>query len=73
MNYIHVYLEMCTGYFQEEDKRPPAGTPCVSSCKMEAGRWGLSYCYTSSDKSQWGAECISCQGFNFNTLKNFIA
>ena len=63
---------MCTGNFQEEDKRPPAGTHCVGSCIMEAGRWGSSFCYTDSDKSQWGGECVSCQGLSFEEyLKNY--
>ena len=56
---------MCTGNFQEKEKRPPAGTACVGSCVMEAGRWGSNYCYTDSDEYQWGAECISCQGLKF--------
>ena len=56
---------MCTGIFQEEDKRPPAGTYCVGSCIMEAGRWGSSFCYTDPDKNQWGGECVSCQGLTF--------
>ena len=64
---------MCTGNFQEEEKRPPAGTPCVGSCVMEAGRWVSNYCYTDSDEYQWGAECISCQGLSFDVhLKLFI-
>ena len=58
---IHIHLGMCTGNFQEEGKRPPAGTPCVGTCVMETGIWGSSYCYTDSDKNQWGAECVSCQ------------
>ena len=59
---------MCTGTFQETDpsnagngvQRPPAGTPCVGSCKTESGRWGSSWCYTDDKKFQWGAECVSC-------------
>ena len=56
---------MCTGNFQEEKKRPPAGSPCVGLCVMEAGKWGSSYCYTDLDEHQWGAECVSCQGLQF--------
>ena len=56
--------------FQESDvnsaanglQRPPAGTQCVGSCKIESGRWGSSYCYTDSNENQWGAECIPCSG-----------
>ena len=63
---------MCTGNFQEEDKRPPAGTHCVGSCVMEAGRWGSSYCFTDSDKNQWGGECLPCQGLSFEEHLNKI-
>ena len=61
-NYNHISLGMCTGNFQEEGKRPPAGIPCVGSCVMDAGRWGSSYCYVDSGGSQWGAECVYCSG-----------
>ena len=60
---------MCTGSFVDTDlydERPPAGTKCVSQCFISSDgvsdRWGASYCYTSEDESQWGAECISCSG-----------
>lgn len=56
---------MCKGNFQEEEKRPPAGTPCVGLCVMEAGIWGSSYCYTDLDEYQWGVECVSCQGLQY--------
>ena len=61
-NYNHISLGMCTGNFQEEGKRPPAGIPCVGSCVMDAGRWGSSYCYVDSGGIQWGAECVYCLG-----------
>ena len=61
---------MCTGMFVEpsgadEDgqERPPPGTRCVGGCIQASGRWGTSYCYTEADKSQWGAECVSCTGW----------
>ena len=59
---IYQYLEKCTGSFQENGKRPTPNTKCVGPCIQEAGRWGNSYCYTDKEKSQWGAECINCQG-----------
>ena len=68
-------LAMCTGNFTERDlsdtgnamQRPPPGTKCAEPCVFESGRWGSSWCYTeengSEEKgSQWGAECVSCQG-----------
>ena len=65
-------LGMCTGNFLEKNisdatlandkQRPLAGTKCVVNCVMESGRWGSSWCYTSKDKSQWGAECVPCSG-----------
>ena len=58
------YLEKCTGSFQEEGKRPAPNTKCVGPCIQDAGRWGKSYCYTNKDESQWGAECVNCQGTN---------
>jgi hypothetical protein len=66
---------MCTGNFLESNindanngkQRPPAWTKCVEECVIETGRWGSSWCYTSNDKSQWGAECISCSGKEFTT------
>ena len=58
---MYYYLEMCTGSFQENKKRPAPNTKCIGSCIQEAGRWGKNYCYTNKEKSQWGAECISCQ------------
>ena len=73
---------MCTGTFVESDvstaanglQRPPAGTQCVDSCEIETGRWGSSWCYTEEDESQWGAECVPCQGLILrnNTLPNFL-
>ena len=61
---------MCTGDFIEKDinnaqnkkQRPSTGVKCTSSCKIESGRWGSSWCFTSEDESQWGAECIPCLG-----------
>ena len=63
-------LDRCTGDFLESDinnagnkkQRPPAGTRCVSPCKIESGRWGSSWCDTEEDGSQWGAECVPCLG-----------
>ena len=65
-----IILGMCTGNFRERYigdagnglQRPRAGTPCVGSCIIDSGRWGSSYCYTDSNKHQWGAECIRCTG-----------
>ena len=62
------YLEKCTGSFQEEGKRPAPNTKCVGPCIQDAGRWGKSYCYTNKEESQWGAECVNCQGTN-NSLE----
>ena len=69
----HLVSEMCTGNYVEPDptksgngkQRPPAGTKCVGSCIKQSGRWGSSFCHTEADKSQWGAECVSCQGLQF--------
>ena len=58
---IYWYLDMCTGSFQENGERPVPNTKCIGSCIQDAGRWGKNYCYTNEEKSQWGAECISCQ------------
>ena len=69
---------MCTGNFMERYpsdagngiQRPPAGSKCAKPCVFESGRWGSSWCYTeengSEEKgSQWGAECVSCQGMMY--------
>ena len=61
---------MCTGFYAERDvgnsangkQRPPNGTKCAEPCVKESGRWGSSWCITSKDRSQWGAECIPCSG-----------
>ena len=42
------------------NQRPPLGTKCVEPCVIESGVWGSSWCITSEDRSQWGAECIPC-------------
>ena len=62
--------EMCTGNFVDPDVsnsgngkvRPASGTKCVGGCIKKSGRWGASFCYTEVDKSNWGAECVSCPG-----------
>ena len=56
-----IVLGMCTGSFYESG-RPSAGTKCVAPCVNESGRWGSNWCYTKDDKSQWGAECVTCTG-----------
>ena len=70
--------EMCTGSFvgiDPADERPPAGTKCANQCFLSSDgvsdSWGTSYCYTSDDESQWGAECILCSGYRF-TIKNLL-
>ena len=60
---MYQYLEKCTGSFQE-DGRPASNTKCFYPCIQDAGRWGNSYCYTNKNQSQWGAECVNCQGTN---------
>ena len=57
---------MCTGDYMASgnnssaNQRPPFGTKCVEPCVIESGVWGSSWCITSKDRSQWGAECIPC-------------
>ena len=56
---------MCTGDYADYNsanvnQRPPLGTKCVEPCVIESGVWGSSWCITSEDRSQWGAECIPC-------------
>ena len=55
-------LNKCTGSYQEEGVTPKPGTKCVGPCMYDFGKWGKSWCYTRSDRSQWGAECINCKG-----------
>ena len=55
-------LNKCTGSYQEEGETPKPGTKCVGPCMYDFGKWGKSWCYTRSDRLQWGAECIDCQG-----------
>ena len=55
-------LNKCTGSYQEEGETAKPGTKCVGPCMYDFGKWGKSWCYTRSDRSQWGAECIDCQG-----------
>ena len=73
--------EMCTGSFVNTDpnyESPPAGTKCVSQCFLSSD--GVSdpsvgsYCYTSEDESQWGAECILCSGnwFSIKSSKHIL-
>ena len=71
---IHIKMisEMCTGSYMETDRneeRPPAGTKCVGPCLLASDgvspRWGSSYCYTSENEEQWGAECVLCSGIRF--------
>ena len=72
MHSTHMYSvsDMCTGDFLESDinnagnrkQSPPAGTRCAAPCVIESGRWGLTWCDTAEDGSQWGAECIPCSG-----------
>ena len=40
---VHLHLGMCTGNFQEDGKRPPAGTKCAGQCVNRQGDWGASY------------------------------
>jgi hypothetical protein len=51
--------KMCTGTYQETGT-PPSGTPCVGDCIYQTDRWGKSFCYTTAQKSLWGAECVFC-------------
>ena len=55
--------EFCTGTFREKDGtlRAAPGSKCKAKCVTKEGRWGSSWCYTESDKSQWGAECVKCK------------
>ena len=76
--FTKMITEMCTGSFvgtDPIDERPPAGTKCVSQCFLSSDRvsdhWGASYCYTSEDESQWGAECTLCSGNRLN-IKNLL-
>ena len=63
---------MCTGHFVDRDqskagndkRRPASGTKCVGRCIEKSGRWGSSFCFTEEDKSNWGAECVSCPGLS---------
>ena len=63
------FSEKCTGIFQDNHpdnirwgiQRPPAGTPCTSSCFYESGPWGSSWCWTDEIEFQWGAECVECE------------
>ena len=66
------YLDRCTGSFQEDGKTPPSNTKCFYPCIQDAGRWGKNYCYTNPDKSQWGAECVACQG-NIRLTRNLLS
>jgi len=49
----------CTGSFWESG-RPGPGTACASRCYYSSGRWGNSYCYTDSARTNWGAPCTTC-------------
>ena len=60
---------MCTGFFVKEANRPLTGTGCAHPCVYEKGRWGSSWCYTKSDRSEWGAECIPCSGKEHTSLE----
>ena len=55
-------LNKCTGTYEEEGQTSKPGTKCVGPCMYDFGKWGKSWCYTRSDRSQWGAECIDCRG-----------
>ena len=80
VTYLKLFSDWCTGNFVESDvsnagngkQRPAAGTRCVIPCHWEAGRWGSSWCYTSLDKSQWGAECLPCTGKIISLLASQI-
>ena len=61
--------KMCSGFFVKEANRPLTGTGCAHPCVYEEGRWGSSWCYTKSDRSEWGAECIPCSGKEHTSLE----
>jgi hypothetical protein len=57
----------CTGNFHDEG-RPPAGTPCISACKIESGYWGKSWCSVGAAVGSWGAPCTSCSSKSSSLL-----
>ena len=59
---------MCSGYFNGGANFPLAGSGCVYPCVYETGSWGSSWCYTTADRSEWGAECIPCSGKAYKGL-----
>ena len=53
----------------------PLGTKCAcvdgNWCFDHAGEWGSSYCWTDTEKKQWGANCVRCVDIKEHHYKEY--